>query len=88
MLQGCVVGRATRLVFEVPPTRRWTAEATAWHAFVIAANEYLHRTGKRYHLHSGELRDPSKLDERARDPARRGRYLYEAIKKYLDGYEP
>jgi hypothetical protein len=87
-LTGCLVGKASYLALEVPSTRQWKLEATDWHAFVIAANEYLHRNKKGYHLHHGQFLELADLKEAgALNPDKRGKYVEKRINTFLKAYK-
>lgn len=84
-------GATDYLAFEVRPTRSWSDKADVFDAFVLAANEHLLRTKAGYHLHHGSLAfGPDELDDihpGILDLTKRGKYLADEIKKYLDVYK-
>jgi hypothetical protein len=84
--KGCYRGAGSFFGFEVPPTRNWTSKASGWDAFVLAANEYLHRNKKGYQLHQGVFFEPDQIPAEERDSALRGAYLEKKIQQFLSHY--
>lgn len=84
----CFSGAVSYMALEVPMTRAWKDEASVWGAFLIAANEYLHRNKKGHHLHSGHFFDTDEMKKKGiLDSAKRGKYVEKRIESFLAVYK-